>query len=391
MHYLRNKQPLIFAPLNASSLLLLMGCVVIRNNSQTPIEFDAETASYTRDENTGFRAGEIVHTPTLQTSPLNAVFSMEVADPRLQNLLSIDPETGVVTATGDFTPDYDAGDREFEIVIIASNESQDARQTVTLRIKDINDSAPIFEPAPASANTVAENQTYSQSFKANPDAQEDGVSISYSLSGADASNFSIDPQTGVVTANAAMDYEASKKEFNFSIIATAIKTNPDGTTSELQYNNVNLPTARQDVTLAVTNVNDNAPVIDTSKTATSRPENTNISSSTVIYDAEGTYDVVPITMVTGFAEDEDAPIIKAQFETSAGKKYTSQLTFTFALNDGVTTVNFDSTNRYEVTDESLFDADSILTDYTMLQTIFGGADYFCMKDYDELQTSLDVI
>ena len=38
-----------------------------------------------------------------------------------------------------------------------------------------------------------------------------------------------------------------------------------------------------------------------------------------------------------------------------------------------------------------FDADSILTDYTMLQTIFGGADYFCMKDYDELQTSLDVI
>ena len=57
----------------------------------------------------------------------------------------------------------------------------------------------------------------------------------------------------------------------------------------------------------------------------------------------------------------------------------------------MTTVNFDSTNRYEVTDESLFDADFILTDYTMLQTIFGGADYFCMKDYDELQTSLDVI
>lgn len=46
MHYLRNKQPLLFAPLNTSSLLLLMGCVVIRNNSQTPIEFDAETARY---------------------------------------------------------------------------------------------------------------------------------------------------------------------------------------------------------------------------------------------------------------------------------------------------------------------------------------------------------
>ena len=308
MHFLRNKQPLIFAPLNASSLLLLMECVVIRNNSQTPIEFDAETANYTRDENIGFRAGEIVHTPTLQTSPLNAVFSMEVADPRLQNLLSIDPETGVVTATGDFTPDYDAGDREFEIVIIASNDFQDARQTVTLRIKDINDSAPIFEPAPASANTVAENQTYSQSFKANPDAQEDGVSISYSLSGADASNFSIDPQTGVVTANAAMDYEASKKEFNFSIIATAIKTNPDGTTSVLQYNNVNLPTARQDVTLAVTNVNDNAPVIDTSITATSRPENTNISSSTVIYDAEGTYDAVPIKWSLKANNSDDAAL-----------------------------------------------------------------------------------
>ena len=308
MQYLRNKQPLIFAPLNASSLLLLMGCVVIRNNSQTPIEFDAETASYTRDENIGFRAGEIVHTPTLQTSPLNAVFSIEVADPRLQNLLSIDPETGVVTATGDFTPDYDAGDREFEIVIIASNDFQDARQTVTLRIKDINDSAPIFEPAPASANTVAENQTYSQSFKANPDAQEDGVSISYSLSGADASNFTINAQTGVVTANAPMDYEASKKEYNFSIIATAIKTNPDGTTSVLQYNNVNLPTARQDITLKVSNVNDSAPVIDTSITATPRPENTNISSSTVIYDAEGTYDAVPIKWSLKANNNDDAAL-----------------------------------------------------------------------------------
>ena len=183
MHYLCNKQPLIFAPLNASSLLLLMGCVVIRNNSQTPIEFDAETASYTND----------------------------------------------------------AGQWE---------------------LTDGNDTIVNF--------TRAEDTLF----------------------------FSDETQKTGIT---------------------------------------------------------------------------------------------PITMVTGFAGDEDAPIIKAQFETSAGKKYISQLTFTFALNDGVTTVNFGATNRYEVTDESLFDADSTLTDYTMLQTIFGGADYFCMKDYDELQTSLDVI
>ena len=85
------------------------------------------------------------------------------------------------------------------------------------------------------------------------------------------------------------------------------------------------------------------------------------------------------------------PHYQSAVQHQQGKKYISQLTFTFALNDGVTTVNFDSTNRYEVTDESLFDTDSILTDYTMLQTIFGGENYFCIKDYDELQTSLDVI
>ena len=86
-----------------------------------------------------------------------------------------------------------------------------------MRIKDINDSAPIF----SARSAIRSENDYSQSFKS--DAQEDGVSISYGLSGADASNFLLTLKL-VVTANAAMDYEASR-EFNFSIIATAIKTN----------------------------------------------------------------------------------------------------------------------------------------------------------------------
>ena len=85
-----------------------MGCVVIRNNSQTPIEFDAETASYIKDENIGL--DELC----CQHKQAKCRLFNGIADPSAK-LLSIDPETGVVTATGDFTPDYDAGDREFEI------------------------------------------------------------------------------------------------------------------------------------------------------------------------------------------------------------------------------------------------------------------------------------
>src|SRR5258708_12365507 len=86
-----------------------------------------------------------------------------------------------------------------------------------------------------------------------------GGAVTFSLSGADAAAFTINPATGAVSFNASPDYE-TKSSYTFTVAAS------DGTLS-----------SSQTVTLSV---NDVAPTM-TSATSVSVPEGT--STPTVVY------------------------------------------------------------------------------------------------------------
>lgn len=142
-------------------------------------------------------------------------------------------------------------------------------------------SAPIFTSGIAAS--VAENATGVAYTAAATDA--DGNALSYSLSGTDAALFNIDRSTGAVTFRTAPDFEAPADAGGnnaYDVIVSA----SDGTL-----------TTSQNVTIAVTNLNDSAPVF-TSGGAVSVQENiagvvytaaaTDADGSTLTYSLSGT-------------------------------------------------------------------------------------------------------
>ena len=95
----------------------------------------------------------------------------------------------------------------------------------------------------------------------------DGDTVSYSLSGTDASSMSINSSSGVLTFNSAPDYE-TKTSYSATVTAS------DGTNST------------QDITVNLTNLNDNTPSITSGATFSAAENQTAIGTVTAT-DADG--------------------------------------------------------------------------------------------------------
>ena len=95
-----------------------------------------------------------------------------------------------------------------------------------------------------------------------------GTTLTYSLSGADASAFSINSSTGVVTINNANNFEA-KSSYSFNVVAT---------------DNGGL-TATQAVTLATTNVNEAPSITNSSSNPTATSSQAENITSVATYAA----------------------------------------------------------------------------------------------------------
>jgi ethanolamine utilization protein EutP (predicted NTPase) len=166
---------------------------------------------------------------------------------------------GVLTFTS--APDYET-QSSYSAKVTATDGTNSTTQDITVSISDVNDNAPVFtSPATFSA---AENQT-SIGTVAATDADTTG-SITFSVSGAELSITS----GGILTFVTAPDYE-SKSSYSATVTAA------DGTNS-----------TTQDITVSVTNLNDNAPVFTSPATFSAAENQTvigNISASDVDGDA----------------------------------------------------------------------------------------------------------
>lgn len=142
-------------------------------------------------------------------------------------------------------------------------------QTVDVQLDPnaiINASAPLFVPNGNETVAIAENVTNVQVYDANAtDADTAYGALTYSLEGADASAFTINQSSGVVSLVGAADRE-TKASYSVTIRAT------QGATS-----------ATKTLTVNVTDANDSVPVF-TSGTTASVTEGTAVTA--VVYDAE---------------------------------------------------------------------------------------------------------
>ena len=176
------------------------------------------------------------------------------------------PSNGSVSLQGsgivNYTPDGDFnGNDSFTYTITQGDKT--STSSVNIVINAVND-APVLNLA--STIQAKENQTSVSSISP---SDVDGDTLTLTLSGSDATSFSL-TNVGVLSFISAPDYEV-KKSYSITISAT------DGTL-----------TVSKDITVAITNVNDVAPVITSSASSYALNENSTAVIGTITAsDAEG--------------------------------------------------------------------------------------------------------
>jgi hypothetical protein len=193
-------------------------------------------------------------------------------------------------------PDYETKN-SYTTTVTVSDGAESSTQAITVNVTDVNDNNPVITSA--ATFSAAENQTSVGTVTA---SDADGDSLTFSISGTDASFVSINPSTGVITFNSAPDYE-NKSSYSATVTVS------DGTNSTSQA-----------LTINVTNVNDNSPIMSTSTC--------NISSFCLSPDEE------QITMGTINVSDADGDLISfslsgddaSNFSISASGVLTSSTT-----------------------------------------------------------------
>ena len=189
-------------------------------------------------------------------------------------LFTINAATGVVSfmEAPDFENAGDAdGDNVYNITVTASDDTNESDHDVAITVTNENDNDPIFISGNSAG--VAENQRVDSVVYTAMATDEDDDLLSYSLSGADASLFMIDPATGAVRFSVAPDFENpgdNGRDNVYDITVTA----SDGDNS-----------TNHDVTITVTNENDNDPIFS-SGNSVGVAENHNVDS--VVYTAMAT-------------------------------------------------------------------------------------------------------
>ncbi len=158
-------------------------------------------------------------------------------------LFDINATTGAITFKS--SPNYEApgdagGDNVYDVTVSASDGTNVTTNAVAITVTNANE-APIVTSA-ATAN-FAENGsgTVYTAAATDPDA---GTTLTYSISGADASLFNIDATTGAVTFKSSPNYEAPADAGGDNVYDVNV-TASDGTNATTQA-----------VAISVTNVNE---------------------------------------------------------------------------------------------------------------------------------------
>ena len=213
------------------------------------------------NENSG--TGQLIYTAistdTADMATGLTTYSLSGADALL---LNINSTTGAVTLIAN--PDYEAKSSYSFTVVATDNANNASEQTVTLAINNIDEVAPTITTG--TSGTVDENAVTSTVIYTLSaiDTADISSGIMYSLSGTDAGLLNLDTSTGEVTLKIHADYE-TQTSYSFTVIAD------DGVTT---------PTTKA-VVLNVNNLDEVAPLITSSTTASTINENS--GAGQVIY------------------------------------------------------------------------------------------------------------
>ncbi|GAB5525325.1 MAG: hypothetical protein Roseis2KO_31970 [Roseivirga sp.] len=270
-----------------------------------------------------------------------------------QALFSIDSNTGALTFTS--APDFESPtdsdvNNTYIVEVTASDGTNSDTQIITVNLQNLNDSSPVITSDGGGASTsisVNENSTAVTNFAAT-DADALGA-LSYTITGgADQTAFSLVSSTGVLTLNAAPDFETpADADGNNSYIVEV--TVSDGTNTDLQT-----------ITVNVQDLEDNTPVITSDGGAATASININENEtaittvsatdadaiSTVTYSLSGGADkaLFSIDSNTGVLTFTSAPDFESPTDSDANNTYIVEVTVSDGANSDTQTITISIQN-----------------------------------------------
>ena len=314
----------------------------------------------------GGHTGSVVESAkiTIDTAPTGAATLAGDGSPTVNEVLTatntIADSNGASTLTYAWTKDGAPIDGEtgttytptaagvYAVIITATDDTTGIATTftsneVTVGVPNV---APIFVDASdveieTLAVSVVENTAAVATLKAT-DANA-GDSLTYSVTGGrDMGLFAIDENTGALTFKNAPDFETPRSGAtpagNEYIVVVTVTDDGTGTLTDTV-----------EVTITVTNENDAPPIITSGETGDALVENTEVATSTIVYDADGTADV--------------GTIVWSLSGTDAGL-------FNINSSTGAVTFKADTTPDYETnTDGYSFDVTATVGTQTATQTV----------------------
>ena len=251
------------------------------------------------DENTTF-TGNVTTLYQAMANDENVRFALKAGGDAA--LFSIDATTGKVTFNDTTTLDHETK-TSYAFTIVATTGAETIEQSVTVSVVDLNDESPVILSPSLGAPLLDNTEVSTSTAVYIATGSYDVTPIVWSLKDNDAGLFTID-SNGAVTFKQATtpDHESGKTSYSFTVVATS------GDVS-----------SEQAVTIAVTDVNDNAPVITSSATAdlAEVPFGNSISHTSAIYTAQGTYDASPIVWSLKSGNQDDAGLFSINSSTGA--------------------------------------------------------------------------
>eukprot|EP01031_Cornospumella_fuschlensis_P024979 gene24979-30177_t len=228
-------------------------------------------ATATVAENTA--ATSVVYTATATDTDYNPQGALSISYSLTgtdASLLTIDSSTGQVKLNA--AANYETKTSYSFNVLATDAKGNAGSKAVSLNVTNVDEVAPSITSgatATVAENTAATTVVYTATASDTDYNPQGALSISYSLTGTDASLLTMDSITGQVKLNAASNYE-TKTSYSFNVLATDAKGNAGS----------------KAVSLNVTNVDEVAPAITSAATATA--VNENIAANTVVYTAAAT-------------------------------------------------------------------------------------------------------
>ncbi len=288
--------------------------------NSVPVFSEGSATSRTVAENTG--AGMIIGDAVAATDADNdtLIYTLSGTD---ASSFDIDRTSGQLKTR--VTLDYEAK-ATHTVTIMVSDDSDSASITVTITVSNVNEAAPVFSEGSATSRTVVENTGAGKNIGGTVVATDsDSDTLTYTLSGADASSFDIDRTSGQLKTRVSLDYE-TKAVYRVMVTAS------DGSLED-----------RTTVTINVTDVDEvpanSAPVFSEGSTAgRAVVENTaagvNIGNAVLATDPDN--DALTYTLSGTDAASFDIERTTGQLKTRAALDYEAKTTYTvtIAVSDG---------------------------------------------------------